>query len=287
MIDRIATVKVTLNVNGASDSFLKNLEPAAYDKKGNKIISSTLSFEKKNIRVKARLLQNKTIPVKIHIKGKVANGYEYVDATCVPEEIEIAGSARKLASISRLDIPIDVTGLTSDSSDLERDIEVVNYLPDGITIPEEYQKISVKIDVEKKKEKKIKIPTSSIMLKNLDAAYEGEAYDPSGNIEIVVSGKESYVKGLEADDITASVDCGALGAGTYQLPVDFSGLKDCEIVEEVYVHVLIKDKSNAEVTATPTPTKKPSAKATKEPSKTKEPAKTEKPTQTPQEDKNE
>ena len=94
----------------------------------------------------------------IHIKGKVANGYEYVDATCVPEEIEIAGSARKLASISRLDIPIDVTGLTSDSSDLERDIEVVNYLPDGITIPEEYQKISVKIDVEKKKEKKIKIP---------------------------------------------------------------------------------------------------------------------------------
>ena len=249
VIDRIATVKVTLNVNGASDSFLKNLEPAAYDKKGNKII--------------------------------------YVDATCVPEEIEIAGSARKLASISRLDIPIDVTGLTSDSSDLERDIEVVNYLPDGITIPEEYQKISVKIDVEKKKEKKIKIPTSSIMLKNLDAAYEGEAYDPSGNIEIVVSGKESYVKGLEADDITASVDCGALGAGTYQLPVDFSGLKDCEIVEEVYVHVLIKDKSNAEVTATPTPTKKPSAKATKEPSKTKEPAKTEKPTQTPQEDKSE
>ena len=271
VIDRIATVKVTLNVNGASDSFLKNLEPAAYDKKGNKIISSTLSFEKKTIRVKARLLQNKTIPVKIHIKGKVANGYEYVDATCVP----------------RLDIPIDVTGLTSDSSDLERDIEVVNYLPDGITIPEEYQKISVKIDVEKKKEKKIKIPTSSIMLKNLDAAYEGEAYDPSGNIEIVVSGKESYVKGLEADDITASVDCGALGAGTYHLPVDFSGLKDCEIVEEVYVHVLIKDKSNAEVTATPTPTKKPPAKATKEPSKTKEPAKTEKPTQTPQEDKSE
>ena len=147
VIDRIATVKVTLNVNGASDSFLKNLEPAAYDKKGNKIISSTLSFEKKTIRVKARLLQNKTIPVKIHIKGKVANGYEYVDATCVPEEIEIAGSARKLASISRLDIPIDVTGLTSDSSDLERDIEVVNYLPDGITIPEEYQKISVKIYV--------------------------------------------------------------------------------------------------------------------------------------------
>ena len=287
VIDRIATVKVTLNVNGASDSFLKNLEQAAYDKKGNKIISSTLSFEKKTIRVKARLLQNKTIPVKIHIKGKVANGYESVDATCVPEEIEIAVSARKLASISRLDIPIDVTGLTSDSSDLERDIEVVNYLPDGITIPEEYQKISVKIDVEKKKEKKIKIPTSSIMLKNLDAAYEGEAYDPSGNIEIVVSGKESYVKGLEADDITASVDCGALGAGTYQLPVDFSGLKDCEIVEEVYVHVLIKNKSNAEVTATPTPTKKPSAKATKEPSKTKEPAKTEKPTQTPQEDKSE
>lgn len=281
VIDRIATVKVTLNVNGASDSFIKNLEPAAYDKKGNKIISSTLSFEKKTIRVKARLLQNKTIPVKIHIKGKVANGYEYVDATCVPEEIEIAGNARKLASISRLDIPIDVTGLTSDSLDLERDIEVANYLPDGITIPEEYQKISVKIDVEKKKEKKLKIPTSSITLKNLDTAYEGEAYDSSGNIEIVVSGKESYVKSLEAGDLTASVDCSALGAGTYQLPVDFSGLKDCEIVEEVYVHVLIKNKSNAEVTATPTPTKKPSAKATKEP------AKTEKPTQTPQEDKSE
>lgn len=66
-------------------------------KNGTRLFQSTLSFEKKTIRVKARLLQNKTIPVKIHIKGKVANGYEYVDATCVPEEIEIAGSARKLA----------------------------------------------------------------------------------------------------------------------------------------------------------------------------------------------
>ena len=288
VIDRIATVKVTLNVNGASDSFAKNLEPVAYDKKGNKVTSSTLSFEKKTIRVKARLLQNKTIPVKIHVKGKVAKGYEYVDATCVPEEIEIAGNAKRLASISRLDIPLDVTGLTSDSANLERDIEVADYLPDEITIPEEYQKISVKIEVEKKKEKKLKIPTSNITLKNLDAAYEGEAYDSSGNVEIIVSGKESYIKGLEADDITASVDCSALGAGTYQLPVDFSGLKDCEIVEEVYVHVLIKNKSNTEATATPTPTKKPSAKATKEPAKTKEPAEnTEKPTQTPQEEKNE
>ena len=98
VIDRISSVRVKLNVNGASQNFSKMLEPAAYDKRGNRVISSTLSFGETQVKVKAQLLQNKTIPVKAEISGKPAEGYEVVGVDCLPEEIEIAGAEKFLNS---------------------------------------------------------------------------------------------------------------------------------------------------------------------------------------------
>ena len=138
VIDRISSVRVTLNVNGASQNFSKMLEPTAYDKRGNRVISSTLSFSDTQVRVKAKLLQNKTIPVKAQIIGKPAKGYQYVGVDCLPEKIEIAGSERVLADISELVIPVDISGLTSTSASLEQEVEVRQSRSDKIPIPEDY-----------------------------------------------------------------------------------------------------------------------------------------------------
>lgn len=269
VVDRIATVKVILNVNGASESFSKNVEPVAYDKKGNRITSSTLTFETSRIRVRAQMLQNKTIPVKVSVEGQVASGYEFVEANCVPDEIDIAGSTKKLASVSQIEIPIDITGFRDDSAELEQDVEMEEYLPEGITIPEEFQKISVKITVEKLAKKRIKIMTNDILLRNLENGYVGEAYESSGNIDLVVQGRESQIKSLNTDKITAVVDCEALEAGNYELPVSFSGLKDCKVVEDIRVHVNIEEQS----TVAPS-TEKPTAtpESTIEPTQTPKPS---------------
>ena len=278
VIDRICSVRVKLNVKGASQNFSKMLEPAAYDKRGNRVISSTLSFGETQVKVKAQLLQNKTIPVKAEISGKPAEGYEVVGVDCLPEEIEIAGAEKFLANVSELVIPVDVSGLTSVSSSLQQEVEVRDYLSDKITIPEEYQKILVKITIEKLIRKKIQIKAGDIKLQNVDRKCVAEAYDGAKVLEITIEGRESEVSGLSENDLAAFVDCDGLAVGIHKLKVQFKQNESYKIIKGDSVRIVIREKEEQEqqdfATLPPEETKEPTA----------EPEETEDPSAEPEED---
>ena len=112
-VSQIASVRVFLNVNGATEDFAKKLVPVAYDEDGNKVESSTLSFSNSIIRVFAQILEDKAVPVKVKITGEPASGYEYVTTDCLPEKVEIAGTSRRLSRISSVIIPVDISGMTT------------------------------------------------------------------------------------------------------------------------------------------------------------------------------
>lgn len=274
VIDRISSVRVTLNVNGASQNFMKMLEPVAYDKRGNRVTSSTLSFSDTEVKVRAKLLQNKTIPVKVKVSGKPAKGYEYVETSCLPEEIEIAGSEKKLANISEIVIPIDITGLTSTSSALEQEIAVGNYLSEGITIPEEYQRVSVKITIEKLVRKKIQIPAGKLEMTNVGNKYVAELYDSSSAIEITIEGRESILDAISDNAFSAHVDCTSLTEGIHKLQVKLDVGDSCKIVKGATVRVVIRKKKSTSEDATPSPSvteeTEPPQQETEEPTATPE-----------------
>ncbi len=281
VIDRISSVRVKLNVNGASQNFSKMLEPAAYDKRGNRVISSTLSFGKTQVKVKAQLLQNKTIPVKAEIIGKPAKGYKVIGVDCLPEEIEIAGAERLLANVSELLIPVDVSGLTNVSSLLQREVEVRSYLSDKITIPEEYQKISVKITIEKLIRKKIQIKAGDIKLRNVDRKCVAEAYDSAKVLEITVEGRESEVDDLSENDLTAFVDCDALSVGIHKLKIQLKQNESYKMIKGDSVRIVIREKEGQEQQDFTTLPPEKTAEPTVEPA---EPKETEVPSTEPKEE---
>lgn len=276
VIDRISSVRVTLNVNGASQNFSKMLEPTAYDKRGNRVISSTLSFSDTQVRVKAKLLQNKTIPVKAQIIGKPAKGYQYVGVDCLPEKIEIAGSERVLADISELVIPVDISGLTSTSASLEQEVEVRQYLSDKITIPEEYQRISIKITIEKLLRKKMQIKAGDIKLQNVERKCVAEAYDKERILEFTVEGRESVLNGLSGHDISAYADCAGLPVGIHKLTVKFGQNPPFKLIKGDFVRIVIREQDNPQDLVTQPPA------ATEEP--TKAPEESEAPSEEPGEE---
>lgn len=257
VIDRITSVRVTLNVNGASQNFMKMLEPVAYDKRGNRVVSSTLSFSDTRVKVRAKLLQNKTIPVKTNVTGKPAEGYEYVGADCLPEQIEIAGSEKALADVSEIVIPIDITDLTSTSSALEQEIAVADYLPEDITIPEEYQRISVKVTIEKLIQKKVQIQAGKLQYKNLGDKYMVELYGSDNVIEVTVEGRESILNAMPDTAFSAHVDCSGLKEGIYKLSVKLDAGEDCRLVKTTKVQVIVRRKNQEEATPSPSATQEP------------------------------
>lgn len=257
VIDRIATVRVSLNVNGASQDFVKRLEPVAYDKRGNRVVSSTLSFSDGTIRVRAKLLQNKTIPVKVQIKGKPEKGYELIDAQCFPEEIEIAGTEKLLSGISELVIPVDVTGFTDTSPGLDQEMYVMDYLDGDVVVKEEYQKVSVQITLEKLLRKKIQLRTTRIQMNNVQDKYIAAIYGNVSDIELTVRGRESKLKNLTDTTIMAYVDCSGLKEGVYTLPVkvDTNGLG--RLVKGAKVRVIITRRIDTAPDTVPVPSATP------------------------------
>lgn len=252
VIDRISTVRVSLNVNGASENFSKRLEPVAYDKRDNKVTSSTLTFSTNKVKVRAKLLQNKTIPVKVKISGEPADGYEFVEASCLPESIEVAGSQKVLADISELEVPIDISNLTSISSDLEREISIIEYLPENTIVSEEHQMVSVKIVIEKWKSKKIQIRVDNLKLNNVADGYVAGVYNNTGIVDMTIEGRESVLDALPDTAFTGYIDCKGLKAGEYMLPVKIDLEKTCSVAKEVKVRVVIS-REKVDSTATPTP----------------------------------
>ncbi len=264
VIDRISTVRVSLNVNGASGNFTKRLEPVAYDKRDNRVTSSTLIFSTKQIRVHAKVLQKKTIPVHIQVSGKPAKGYEYVDASCLPESIEVAGKQKVLEELSQIVIPLDLNGLTSTSPELESEINIEDYLPAHTVVEEEFQKVFVKVTIEKLQTKKIQLRADHIKFNDLKEGCVAGIYNTTGVVDLTIQGRASIINALPDMGLDGYIDCSGLGVGSYMLPVKMHMDKTCSFVEEVKVPVIISKKPRkADAYQTPAATPK---KETQEPS---------------------
>ena len=280
-IEHIETVKVVLNVNGVSGDFSRKLKPAAYDENGNEVKSSTLSYGLERIKVVAKVLKEKRIPVKINIKGKPAQGYEYVGARCLPEEIDIAGTPKVLAEISEVVIPVDISGMTSVSSDLEQNINVSDYLPGGVNVLEDYSVISIKIIIEHRETKSLQIKTSDITFLSLKDGYDVEILNSKSFVNIIISGKSSLINNLTSDRISAYINCSGLEEGVYNLPVMINFGSSINIEKEEKVKIRIT-KEKEEEQNYPEETKEP--EVTDKPVETKQPQESQMP---PEEDSDE
>ena len=230
-INQIKTVNVYLNVSNVSDDFTKRLTPAAYDSDGNKITSSTLTFSYDTVKVSASVLEIKKVPVKVKIIGKPAEG------------VEIAGRPRVLSNISAILIPVEISGMNSGSRKLEQDIMVSDYLPENVTVLDEYSTVSIKIVIEQMFKKKIQIALSDITFGGLEDGYEAIPESDLSNIYIMVAGTASELKKLNTKTVNPYINCRGLDDGTYSIRLQCDVGDECEIISQPKVKVRIKKKS--------------------------------------------
>lgn len=238
VVDSVSTVRVSMNVNGASENFSKMLEPVAYDERGKRVDSSTLSFSNGLVKVRARILKSKMIPISMDVTGKPAKGYALAGVSCQPDEIEIAGPDKILDSLTELVIPVDVTGLKELSSGLEREVSVSDYLPPEITVSQEYQSFSVKISVEQLMQKNIQVSMEQMELRNIEDGFvAGIAQE--GYVEITVQARKSLLAELSDREFTGYVDCSGLETGRYFLPVQIKLDKEYQVMKRGKVGIVV------------------------------------------------
>lgn len=261
VVKRISSIKVFLNVEGVSEDFMSRLEPVAYDSNDEVVKSNTLQYSQNKIKVRAKVLENKTIPVRVSVTGTPAAGYEYVETECLPQEIQIAGSEKKMESISEIVIPMDITGLNDQSSGLEKTVSVLSLLPEGITVSEEYETISVKVTIEKLVERTLRIKETDVAFRNLANGYVATAAAPGDILSLTISGRASILNEIPDNAINAYVDCGGLKAGEHQVRVQLDLSDTCKVTKDATIKIHItKERGGSTASSSPSPTTKPTSK---------------------------
>lgn len=263
-IGEIESVKVTVNVDGASEDLVRSVVPKAYDAKGEEVKSNTLSFGVKKVRVRVRFLQTKSLKVKVKVTGQPADGYEYVGVECSPEEIVVAGDTASLAAMDELEIPVSIEGMRSDTGSVEQNISAQDYLMDtGLTVLEGYTQISLKISIDKLETKRFTVDAGDIQFLNVPDGYKARVSVKPNTLKLTVRGGKEALAALDDSDITAYVNCKDLEEGKHVLQVHINERNGFTLASTNMITVRLtpvsaeKNTPTPEPTATDDPTKEP------------------------------
>lgn len=171
----------------------------------------------KNVSVKPDLVQIgvpikkiKSVPVNIKTQGKLENSGILKSIVSTPEKIEIAGEEKVLTNINALDTEsIDLNKLAGKDV-----VEVKVIVPSGINLVNSNGIVKAKIDFDKgiQKQLNLNIQTRNIG-NNFTATLEKD------KTSVTVSGSESVINNLKAEELACYVDLSNLTEGEHEVPV--------------------------------------------------------------------
>ena len=219
-IEQVASVKALINLDNLNEKkvgtqTLKDVTLKAYDNDGNVVdvefvpskIDAEIDLASPSKTVSLNFVPDGTLPA-----GKAIGGYKFSQ-----NEVTIYGDKETLSSISSLDVKVDISNLTSDTS-FKAEIKK----PSGVkSISVDY--ITVTLTVTDTSSEPIKF---SIPLTGMDVG-EGLIAQPidndNGFITVEVQGASSVLSSIDESDITVYVDLSGLSEGTYTKEIIVKG----------------------------------------------------------------
>ncbi len=254
---KIDHVAVVVSLNGESEDFERSYTPVLYDKNGDIIDSSNVTFSSDSVLVYTQVLLTKKINVTVKTSGTPAAGYRLIQTDFKPESIRVTGEADLLKRQTEVTITIPING---EKKAVEREIEVDKYLPEGLQVVGENKTISVRCDIEKNGKRAFVLTTSDIAVKNLPSNCTMEFADNESKWQVAVSGREAVLKNLQLNDLGAYIDLKGMEAGEHLVDVQFTLPNGVKLKNKIKVSVVLGSQTlNTDgPTPTPEPTLQPS-----------------------------
>lgn len=242
VVNKIAEARVVVNINNATESFQeKQLIPKVYNEDGEEIDSSRLKFSSVSINVKVNIQRTKTVPVEVNLKGEASKGYSIIKTDFEPSQIKITGEDSVLEKISSIPIVIDVENV---KDNIEKEIDLKEYLPDGVTIVGNMTSIAVKVTVEKLATKEITFTTSDIDTINVPDGMK-VLYSNSDRVyKVKVMGLEDVINKLTPAKLGAYIDLNNLGSGKHTVSVKFVETDAFEFVDTPTVSIQLTEEED-------------------------------------------
>ena len=221
VVGTIDKAVATVNVDGMTQDITDSVIPVLYDKEGNEVNTTDLTFNIQNVMVSVQILDTKEVTLNFQTTGTLPEGYEYVGVEYKPQTVLVKGTSSVLNMINSITIPEAVLDLTDATGDIEKEVDVSSYLPEGATLVDSSQaKISVVVKIEKHEKRKFEVPTGNITVSNLGSQYDVKFLKDTVKVEL--EGLSTELDALDAAALTGSIDVSGMTDGEHTVNLELN-----------------------------------------------------------------
>ncbi|MCI8785453.1 MAG: hypothetical protein HFI84_02195 [Eubacterium sp.] len=243
VVDTIDKAVAAVNVEEMSQDLTDSVIPILYNKDGNEVDTKDLTFNIQNVMVSVRILDTKDVTLNFQTAGTLQEGYEYVGIEYEPQTVSVKGASAVLNTVNSITIPEEVLDLTDATGNIEKEVDISAYLPEGVSLTKSNQaKISVTVKIEKHERRKFELPTANITVGNLGSRYAAKFLTDTVAVEL--EGLASELDTLDASTLTGSIDVSGMTEGEHTVNLEVNLDSKFKLVKNATVTVDIVTASS-------------------------------------------
>ncbi len=253
VVSQIASAAVKVDISDSTSDISTYSNVILYDVDGNVIASDNVSLNVASVRVRVEILRTKTVPVRCDVSGTPAAGYMFTgEIECEPANVLIAGTEEALADIREIVIPEEAINITGQTEDMRVNINLEDYLPEGIILADgtSHARVSVTARIEREISKDITIASERIRIAGIPAGYQAELNEEELLYTLSIKGMKESVDAVNEETLYGHINIadfmeegniGELSPGVYEMEVEFMLSENITIVRPLKVSVRITE----------------------------------------------
>ena len=244
-INRVKKVVAIASVSGLSKSQSVVAEMKLLDADNEEVdpalFENNLGAE--GLKVGVEILKTKNIP--IHVEDSeisAAAGYSIGEITCVPQTVKVAGEEEALKELTEIVIPADALELDSISSTQEVNVDISEYLPEGIILEDATaDNVHVTVLVGKYGTKAFTIASNNIVLKNATVGLK-PSITTLEKIEIHVTGSRAALEKItDVPEVYVEMKP-YTKPGLYTVEVEAELPEGCSLVTKPKIQITLEEQ---------------------------------------------
>lgn len=218
VMERIRSVGIEVSVEDMNSEVSGTAQLKLYDVAGEELNLDygeyedfEFSISEKNIEYTIPLLKTKEVRLSFGgVTGEVAEGYRYTEILGRNQTVHIAGLRAVLADVETIHIPAEELNLDGAQSNVELQIDLSKYVPEGVTI-ESDKVVTITLVVEPLVRQTRYLLPEQIRMED---GAEGWNYTIRGSVEVVIEGLEEDLNALTDEMLDAWLSLDGMEAGS-------------------------------------------------------------------------
>lgn len=246
-MDKVQKGKVTVNMDGAKETYEDVLKLVLCDSEGERIEGDmeAVTVATSMIQVQVPVLMTKEIQLQLTIIPGGGLTVDDVEFSMTADKITVTGSPSVISKLSD-SIEIDRIELKDQTESITAKGYTIPLPADVVVVGNPSRIVFVTLKIPEMTEIELKIPQENIQVMGVPSGYEAAVYGDDLTLKLRV--KKAYAGSVKVSDVHVSVNVdGATTGGFYSVQVEVkgsSGIGIVDIQEEVYIALTPKGNAN-------------------------------------------